>query len=90
MDYPHQLLLFAKSLRSNRPISVTELCKRVYQATNDAVGEEIPPSVLRRTCGHIYSTTGEASILIDLGWSKNCASQFLWKQREYFCDTQKQ
>ena len=85
-NFPNQLLFFTKNLRSNRPIGIGDLRARLYKGTLDATGEKIPLSVLRRTCGHIYSMTGEASILRDLGWSKGYATQFLWRQREYFKD----
>ena len=88
-NFPHQLLLFTKSLKSNRPIISKSLLVKVYEGTLEATGEKIPPSVLRRTSGHIYSKTGEASILCDLGWSKRYAPEFLWKQKRYFSDIEK-
>jgi|GEM_PF-6155981 len=89
-SFLRQPLLFSKNLKSLRAIGIQMLTEKVYKATVEATGEKIPPSVLRRTSGHIYSLTGEASILRDLGWSINQSTRFLWKQRKYFRDTKAQ
>ncbi|OFZ36645.1 MAG: hypothetical protein A2504_05980 [Bdellovibrionales bacterium RIFOXYD12_FULL_39_22] len=61
-SFPCQLLLLTKNLSSNRPIGVEALRVIIYKGTLEATNEKIPPSVLRRTSGHIYSQIGEVSI----------------------------
>ena len=88
-SFPQKLLLFTKNLKSSRPIGSEVFLIRVHKATLEATGEKIPPSVIRRTSGHIYSLRGEASILTYLGWSRDYASDFVWRQRRLFKDTRK-
>lgn len=81
-SFPKQLLLFSNNLKSNRPIGDEALRIRIYKATQEATGGFIPLSVIRRTSGHIYSMRGEASILTTLGWSRDYATDFIWRQRK--------
>lgn len=83
-SFPKQLLLFSNNLKSNRPIGDEALRIRIYKATQEATGEYIPLSVLRRTSGHIHSMRGEASILTTLGWSRDYATDFIWRQRKLY------
>ena len=62
---------------------------RVYKATQEATGENIHLSVLRRTSGHIHSMRGEASILTTLGWSRDYATDFIWRQRRLYSSDKK-
>ena len=83
-SFPKQILLFTANLKFNRPIGDEALRIRVYKATIEATGEMIPLSVLRRTSGHIHSMKGEASILTTLGWSRDYATDFIWRQRKLY------
>jgi integrase len=54
--------------RSIQPLTADTIKTRVYEATQAAVEMNIPPKILRKTCGHIHSISSDASILSTLGW----------------------
>ena len=80
----HYPLILFQDYRANRPLSDETIRKRVQNATHAATGVEIPSSILRQTCGHIYSTRNDASLLSRLGWSPEFAFQYTWLPRQYF------
>jgi hypothetical protein len=70
--------------RTNRFLSIGTVIDLFYKATIAATGERIPPSVVRRTSGHIHTHYGDASRLTKLGWSKSTSTDFSVLPRRYF------
>ena len=81
MSFPRQPLILNKHGSSNRPLRTQSILERFHRASVLATGVNIPLNVVRRTCGHIHSMQGDASILARMGWSKNHTSNFLWRPR---------
>ena len=64
--------------RNIQPITKCTLRNRVMDATLLAIGEKVPPVVLRKTSGHLHSMKGDASILATLGWTKEASFDYTW------------
>jgi integrase len=80
--YPNTPLFFHGSGLSNNYLSTTTINKRFQKATFAATGVEIPASIVKQTCGHLHSQTGDASALSSLGWSDQFAFHYTWLPRE--------
>lgn len=74
---PHQYLMLPRR-RHIQPITKDTLRRRVTEATFLAIGEEVPPAVLRKTSGYLHSMKGDASILATLGWTKETSFDYTW------------
>lgn len=70
--------------RSVQTLSKGTIKARVFEATTAAVGKKIPLSVLRKTCGHLHSTSSDASILSTLGWARESSFKYTWMPRVFF------
>lgn len=83
--YPHYPLVLCRNYRANRPLSADTISQRIQEATRAATGSvEIPPSILRQTCGHLHSQNQDASLLSRLGWSPEFAFHYTWLPRAYY------
>jgi site-specific recombinase XerD len=82
-DFPCYNLLLPR-YRSIQPLTKTTILSRVYEATQAAVRVNIAPKTLRKTCGHIHSTSSDASILSTLGWSADYCFDYTWVPKIYF------
>lgn len=80
--FPCRRLLLPEHHHYTRPLSDTLLVERIYAATVAATGFCIPPNVLRQTCGHLYSQSGDGSLLSRLGWSPQFAFHYTWLPRK--------
>jgi integrase len=80
--FPTQRLILARRGIHTRPICQKTLVKRVRTATIKALGVAVSASVLRQTCGHLYSGNGDASLLSRLGWAPESAFRYTWVPRE--------
>jgi site-specific recombinase XerD len=89
MDFPLSPLLLRSDSRHGRPLRTLAVHDRVKAATKNAVGFEIPISVIRRTGAHIYSRQVDAAILPQFGWSKDYSFDFVWRQRRLYTPKQK-
>jgi site-specific recombinase XerD len=83
-SYPLTPLVLPKSNISNRYLSTESIRNKVYDATIEATGQAIPIRVLRQTCGHLYSSKADASILSSMGWSNQFAFHYTWLPRIYY------
>jgi hypothetical protein len=70
--------------RSVQTLTKETIKARVFEATMAAVGKKIPLSVLRKTCGHLHSTSSDASVLSTLGWGRDYCFKYTWMPRVYF------
>jgi len=70
--------------RSVQTLTKDTIKTRVFEATMAAVGKKIPLSVLRKTCGHLHSTSSDSSILSTIGWSRDYCFKYTWMPRVYF------
>lgn len=67
------------------PINSKIFDQRLKKATQLALnGRSVPFTVLRSTCGVLYSQNGDASLLTKLGWSRNNAFPYTYREREVF------
>ena len=82
--YPNTPLVLPYSNISNRYMNTDTVRNRVKLATVEATGNYIPIRVLRQTCGHIYSSKADASILSTMGWSNSFAFHYTWLPRTYY------
>lgn len=82
--YPNSPLLLPMHNLHNRSLSTPVARKRVIEATIEATGCSIPIRVLRQTCGHIYASKADSSILSSLGWSEDCAFSYSWLPRTFY------
>ena len=80
--FPAKRLLLRRNGHSPRPLSEQIVLRRVYEATDAAIGRRVPPNVLRQTCGHLHTKNGDASLLTILGWSPQFSFQYTWLPRE--------
>jgi hypothetical protein len=78
------MLILPKRSNFVRPCNQHRIHLMVTRFTKEATGVRIPHQILRQTCGHIYSTQSDASVLSSLGWSRLSASFFAWKPRVYY------
>ena len=76
--------LFLPRYRSIQPLTTATIKTRVYEATQAAVEINISPKILRKTCGHIHSTSSDSSILSTLGWSADYCFDYTWVPKIYF------
>ena len=83
-SFPQTPLVLPRSHISNRFASTDTLRIRIKEATIDAAGAPIPAKVLRQTCGHLYTTKGDASILSTMGWSEQFSFHYTWLPRQYY------
>lgn len=67
---------------TNNYLSRKTIHGRFQNATFEATGIEIPPKVVKQTCGHLHSQSGDASALSRLGWSNQFAFHYTWLPRE--------
>ncbi|MEO5969863.1 MAG: hypothetical protein ABIQ95_08040 [Bdellovibrionia bacterium] len=81
--YPRYSLILPKHLYYNRPISREWIRKQFLKITHSVAGTPMTASTLRKTCGHLHSITGDASILASLGWSRDFAFAYTWLPRQY-------
>ncbi len=67
------------------PINSKIFDQRLKKATQLALdGRSVPFTVLRSTCGVLYSQNGDASLLTILGWSRKHAFPYTYREREVF------
>jgi hypothetical protein len=66
------------------PLNSTTFDKRLRLATKLALGQSISLTILRNTCGVIYSRYDDASMLTKLGWSRNHAFEYIRREREVY------
>ena len=81
--YPRYSLILPKHLYYNRPISREWVRKQFLKITYSVTGMPLTASTLRKTCGHLHSLTGDASMLASLGWSRDFAFAYTWLPRQY-------
>lgn len=74
---PHQYLMLPKR-RSIQALTKNTILLRVTKATQAAVGNHIPPQILRKTSGFLHSQQGDAAILATLGWSQHTSFRYTW------------
>ncbi|MFA6190694.1 MAG: hypothetical protein WC711_04280 [Candidatus Staskawiczbacteria bacterium] len=82
-NYPNYYLMLPR-YRSVQTLTKGTILARVFEATYAAVGEKIPPKVLRKSCGNLHSTSSDASLLSALGWSSEYCFRYTWLPRSYF------
>lgn len=87
-SYPQTPLVLAKHNRYNRYLNTTTIRNRVYEATVEATDQKIPIRVLKQTCGHIYSSKSDASLLSTMGWSNQFSFHYTWLPRTYYQSNQ--
>lgn len=80
--YPKSPLFLHRSFNSNNLLSTIIISKRFQEATVSATGTRITNRILRQTCGHLHSQSGDASLLSTLGWSDQFAFHYTWLPRE--------
>ncbi len=83
-NYPLTPLLLPKHNHYNRYLHTCTVRKRVREASTEATGSAIPIRVLRQTCGHIYSSNSDASLLSTMGWSSQFSFDYTWLPRSYY------
>jgi len=67
------------------PINSKIFDQRLKKATQLALdGQSVPFTVLRSTCGVLYSQNGDASLLTKFGWSRNHVFHYTYRDREVF------
>jgi hypothetical protein len=81
--FPGTPLVLSNSNISNRYLHTSTVCNRIKKATAEAIGHTIAGRILRQTCGHIYSSKADSSILATLGWSDQFAFHYSWLPRTY-------
>ncbi|MGE4232041.1 MAG: hypothetical protein AB7F43_01815 [Bacteriovoracia bacterium] len=81
---PIRWLILPGNMRSNNPTSYNLIRMLVRRATTSATGTEIPIRFLRQTCGHIYATDCDASILNRFGWAPSTAYKYVWTPRVFY------
>jgi len=79
--YPRTPLFLNHSLHSCNYLSSDVISSRIQKSTLLATGTPIKASILRQTCGHLYSQSGDASMLSNLGWSHQFAFHYTWLPR---------
>lgn len=80
--YPNSPLLLHKKGLTNNFLSKQVINRRFQAATFAATGIKIPASIVKQTCGHLHSQSGDASALSRLGWSDQFAFQYTWLPRQ--------
>ncbi|MFT6128095.1 MAG: hypothetical protein ACJAVA_002593 [Flavobacteriaceae bacterium] len=80
--YPNTPLLLHKRSLTNNFLSTNTINQRFQDATFEATGIKIPANIVKQTCGHLHSQSGEASALTRLGWSAQFAFHYTWLPRE--------
>ena len=67
------------------PINSKIFDNRLKHATQLALdGRSVPFIILKNTCGVIYTIFNDASMLTRLGWSRNHAFVYVYRQREIY------
>lgn len=87
-NYPNYYLMLPR-YRSVQALTKGTIQARVFEATMAAVGEKIPPKVLRKSCGNLHSSSSDASLLSVLGWSSEYCFRYTWLPRNYFNNSKK-
>jgi hypothetical protein len=82
--FPIKQLCLPYNFRYNRPLSTFHIRKRIYKATQAAIGEDIPIRILRQTCGALHVVGNDGFALTQLGWSQKTSFRYTWCDREYF------
>ncbi len=77
------LILSRGKQGGTRVVPPLGIAYRLAEATRAALGEPVPESVLRQTCGHILSRQQDASLLSRMGWSSCAAFRYTWMPRTY-------
>ena len=84
ITFPRTPLFLDPQCRHNRNLTDKYIRRLVRAATLTATGFDIPPRVLRQTCGHIMTNGNDASVLSHLGWSPQFAFNYTWLPRAHF------
>ncbi|MCK5537502.1 MAG: site-specific integrase [Bacteroidales bacterium] len=81
-DYPQTPLLLSYAHHSLNFLNTQTVRERLKKATTRAIAMPVSSRVLRQTCGHLHSQSGDASILSILGWSSQFAFHYTWLPRQ--------
>jgi site-specific recombinase XerD len=81
-SYPASPLFLHCSCHNINFLSTEIIAKRFKKACAAAAKVEITNKIVRQTCGHQASLSGDASILSTLGWSDQFAFHYTWLPRE--------
>ncbi|MEO5970877.1 MAG: hypothetical protein ABIQ95_13195 [Bdellovibrionia bacterium] len=78
------LLMINTYSYSGRPLRQNYICSMVSKGTQLATGNVVPYRILRQTCGHLQTHSGDASALSRLGWSAAYSFNYTWMPRIYY------
>ncbi len=84
--YPISPFFLHRTFHSTNFLCTDVIRHRFQDATMAAVGKKITNKVMRQTCGHLASLSGDASMLSNLGWSDQFAFHYTWLPREILAE----
>ncbi|MBC8548767.1 MAG: site-specific integrase [Candidatus Brocadiales bacterium] len=84
--YPKAPLFLHRTFNSNNFLCTAVIKDRFKDATMAATDTKITNRIIRQTCGHLNSQSGDASLLSTLGWSDQFAFHYTWLPREIWSE----